>query len=128
LLDLARTREQTRMNDLQSPTARVYLKVFVVKGARHEKFSRFFVPASFVSQFPNLSKEEPIMMFKAPWMGHPNERFLFPFGDSVKIFKLIYVLYHARNLKETQNIAKGRSSWCTEVYFLLREPDEGRTF
>lgn len=48
---------------------------------------------------PKLSNEEPIMMFKAPWMGHPNERFLFPFGDSAEIFKLIYVLHHARNLK-----------------------------
>lgn len=61
-------------------------------------------------------------------MGHPNERFLFPFGDSTEIFKLIYVLHHARNLKETQNIAKGRSSWHTKVYFLLREPDEEKTF
>lgn len=69
---------------------------------------------------PNLSNEEPIMMFKAPWMGHPNERFLFPFGDSAEIFKLIYVLHHARNLKETQNIAKGRSTWCTEGIFFYK--------
>lgn len=54
-------------------------KVSLVKGARHEKFPRFFVPASPCVSFrePN---EEPIMMFKALWMGHPNERFLFPFG------------------------------------------------
>lgn len=68
------------------------------------------------------------MMFKALWMVRPNERFLFPFGHSAEIFKLVYVLYHARNLKETQNIAKGRSSWRTRVYFLLRKLDEGKTF
>lgn len=102
-------------------------KVSLVKEARREKFPRFYVPALFLLT-SNQSNEESIMMFKALWMVRPNERFLFPLEHSAEIFKLVYVLYHARNLKETQNIAKGRSSWRTRVYFLLRKLDEGKTF
>lgn len=107
-------------------------EVSLVKEARHEKFPRFYLPALFLLALPlplsNRSNEESIMMFKALWMVRPNERFLFPFGHSAEIFKPVYVLYHARSLKETQNIAKGRSSWRTRVYFLLRKLDEGKTF
>lgn len=107
-------------------------QVSLVKEARREKFPRFHLPALFLLTLslplPNRSNEKSIMMFKALWMVRPNERFLFPFGHSAEIFKPVYVLYHARNLKETQNIAEARSSWRTRVYFLLRKLDEGKTF
>lgn len=62
-------------------------------------------------------------------MGHPNERFLFPFGDSTEILKLIYLLHHVPNLKETQNIAKGRLLLPYEsLLSAARELDDGKTF